>query len=325
MDGCWNNRSITRFPTLYALLSLSIAVIAVGCGGAQVESPQEGKRASLASGKQDPASPTNPRDCRRALSELVSEVRQAQGLPAGSVAVSLVTGNGATVSGGRLADPFARSTIKVLILAKLLGERGGPDGLTPGEDDAARRMIVDSDNGAASELYAQLVSSSGGPEGAAAGMTGLLKMGGDRNTKVPAYTPPGLPSSFVSNYGATYWRPEDQARFMHSLLLGELIDSRSLAYLLRLMGKITELGGGSWGMGALPDRYRPRFKPGWGDTPDGLFLARQVGTVGPVDRIPRTTLSLAAIAPDQNRAYSAVSSVSQRAIDALEGPCGRQG
>lgn len=299
-----------------------IAAITLGCGKSDSPSvPVAGEESKVVEDDRESTPRRSIAACGPALDRLVEEVRRDRGLAGDSVTLSLETDHSSTITSGELAEPFARSTIKVPILVQLLRLRGGPDGLTLDESETARRMIVDSDNQAAAALYALLAENSGTSGAAAAELTELLRAGRSSGTTVPSSVPPGLPSSFISSYGATLWSTEDEVRFLAALSRGDLLDDASRDFVLDLMGGISPLGGGAWGLGTLPSSYRAKFKPGWGDTPSGSFLARQGGTVGPTARIPETAVALAASAPSQEEAYETVTQMAQGLADILGGPC----
>lgn len=273
----------------------------------------------------DPPTLTSARECAGEIRSLVRNVQSNRGLGEGSLAVSLALEEPAIETSGELSEPFARSTIKVVILAALLTERGGPKGLDPAEQDLARRMITDSDNDAAAELYSLLTSGSGSSAGAAQAMTDLLRQSGDSETTVPVSIPSGLPASFISNYGATDWLPENQVKFIQALSAGDLIDADSRAYVLELMEQVSSLGGDTWGLGTLSAPSRSRFKPGWGDTPSGQYLARQFGIIGGTEDRPQGSVALAALAFSQEDAYGAVTELAQGTARILQSPCSRAG
>jgi hypothetical protein len=68
------------------------------------------------------------------------------------------------------------------------------------------------------------------------------------------------------------------------------------------MKGITAEGGGSWGFGALYPKVS--YKPGWGDDPDGNYLARQIGFL-PIQG-HSVALALAALGSTPDEAYSAI-------------------
>lgn len=223
---------------------------------------------------------------------------------------------------GEVQEPYARSTIKVVILAALIAEEGGIENLSQTELELAGLAIRDSNNDAARSLYLALAEKTGSEEEAAAAMDQVLRKGGDPNTTVPPVTPDGLPPSFISNYGATLWPAEDQARFMRGLLDREILDEASTNFILTLMSEITSLGGSGWGLGAVGGDLNPRYKPGWGDNPAGDFLARQMGAISlPEPGKSNLSLSVISIGPTQDDAYFRASEASRLTIDSLKQTC----
>lgn len=70
-------------------------------------------------------------------------------------------------------------------------------------------------------------------------------------------------------FGQTIWALTDQARFTASAVC----DS-SNAPVFTLMGQVES--DQRWGLGAIPDT---RFKGGWGPSPTGSYLVRQLGVL----------------------------------------------
>lgn len=167
-------------------------------------------------------------------------------------------------------EPYAWSTIKVVIVARLLRDVGGPDGLTPQQRASVRAALGASDNEAAAQLYEELERRHGGLTGAARAMGDVLRDAGDTTTKVSTE---GRDS--FSTYGQTRWPVTEQARFMAALERGCVLDRSSTAFLLQEMGDV--IPEQRWGLGIIG---APSFKGGWGPDPDGTYRVEQMGVVG---------------------------------------------
>ena len=172
----------------------------------------------------------------------------------GEVGVAITT-DGGVRSFGPWAGGVAWSTIKVpLAIAALRHSAEEASPLVP-------LAIRDSDNTAAEELWAQL----GEPTEAAEAVGAVLREGGDTSTAVESqrkrkeFTP----------FGQTNWSLVDQATFMAALPC--LPDSEPV---INDMNNVA--GNQQWGMALRPDAAT---KGGWGPSPEGAYLVRQVATV----------------------------------------------
>lgn len=201
------------------------------------------------------------------LGNLLSRI----GAKEGSVAFADLAG-GSPKAYSTMSTPYAWSSIKTVIVATLLGEVGGPSGMSAAQRSLATRAITASDNAAAMSLFATLKSRHGGTTaGAAAAMQRLLRKAGDSQTVVSTVGRDGF-----SPYGQTLWTPASQARFVASLARGCLVNRASTDYLLGLMRSV--VAGQRWGIGTL-GRYP--FKGGWGPDRSGGYLVRQIGLIRP--------------------------------------------
>lgn len=172
----------------------------------------------------------------------------------GEVGVAIAGGDGVRVF-GQWAEGPAWSTIKVpLAIAAIRQSNASTTSLVA-------RAIEQSDNAAAMEIWGQL----GDPKVAADAVQGILREGGDTVTVVqserirPEFTP----------FGQTIWSTAAQAQFaatLPCLLASEpvLADMRNLAVDQR------------WGLATRADTAT---KGGWGPSPDGSYLVRQLGVM----------------------------------------------
>ncbi len=147
----------------------------------------------------------------------------------------------------------AWSTSKVPLTIAALREQNPPT-------DLMRAAITESDNAAAEKIWAGL----GDPVPAAHKMEAVLSQYGDPTTvewqrKRPPFTA----------FGQTIWSLTNQARFT----AGAVCDSGN-ASIFNLMGQVES--GQSWGLGVIADT---RFKGGWGPSPSGSYLVRQLGVL----------------------------------------------
>jgi hypothetical protein len=147
----------------------------------------------------------------------------------------------------------AWSTIKVPLAIAALRNQSA-DGAAV---DAA---ITQSDNAAAEQLWADL----GNPATAADRVEDVLSQAGDPTTVQPERIRPGF-----SAFGQTQWPLVEQANFLSSAVC-----DASAAPIIDLMGQIT--ADQRWGLGTLSGA---KFKGGWGPSPDGAYLVRQIGII----------------------------------------------
>lgn len=185
----------------------------------------------------------------------------------GMVALQALDGS-APQTAGSLASPYAWSSIKPVIVTRLLADGGGPGRLTDEQRAGARAALTASDNAAAMSLFQNLAARHGGTQGAASAMTEVLRRAGDGQTTVSS-----VGRASFSPYGQTLWSPAGQTRFMTALARGCLLDRAATAYLLGTMNQV--VSDQRWGFGTLASVTA--FKGGWGPDPGGGYLVRQMG------------------------------------------------
>jgi hypothetical protein len=152
----------------------------------------------------------------------------------------------------------AWSTMKVpLVIAALKDEEQSPATVT----GSMRAAITGSDNSAAESIWASL----GDPTSAAQKVQNVLREAGDTVTSVqsqrvrPEYTA----------FGQTNWGLTEQAQFVSAAVC-----DNQAAPVFALMGQVQ--GDQRWGLGQLPNT---QFKGGWGPSPAGRYLVRQIGVI----------------------------------------------
>lgn len=147
----------------------------------------------------------------------------------------------------------AWSTIKVpLAIAAMRHQSADPDLLTA--------AITESDNAAAEQLWSNL----GDPTTASSRVQEILSSVGDPTTVQSQRIRPEF-----SAFGQTQWPLTAQAKFLSLAVC----DARN-QFIFDLMQQITTTQ--SWGLGNVPNAA---FKGGWGPSPSGHYLVRQMGIV----------------------------------------------
>ena len=147
----------------------------------------------------------------------------------------------------------AWSTIKVPLVIAAYRQQD-PQQVT----DLMKAAITESDNAAAESLWAQL----GDPATAAQRVQQVLQETGDPTVVESRKLRPEFTA-----FGQTIWSLANQVRFIASAFC----DSRN-GPIFALMGRVVP--GQSWGIGAIP---ATEFKGGWGPSPSGNYLVRQIG------------------------------------------------
>ncbi|MGA8544175.1 MAG: hypothetical protein WB785_02805 [Mycobacterium sp.] len=148
----------------------------------------------------------------------------------------------------------AWSTSKVPLTIAALGEENPPT-------DAIRAAITESDNGAAESIWDGL---GGNTVTAAHKVEAVLRRYGDPTTvEWRKLRPP------FTAFGQTIWSLTNQVRFTAAAVC----DSAS-APIFTLMGEVEQ--DQRWGLGVIPDT---RLKGGWGPSPTGNYLVRQIGVL----------------------------------------------
>jgi hypothetical protein len=178
------------------------------------------------------------------------------------IAVSAVGDGQTPMTLGQWQSGPAWSTIKVpLIIAALREEQ------PPTVTDAMTAAIIGSDNVAAESIWASL----GDPVTAARKVDAVLRQNGDPTAVQSQRVRPEF-----SAFGQTEWTLTDQVRFI-SVAVCDKVNAPIFA----LMGQVES--DQRWGIGALPDS---QFKGGWGPSPTGSYLVRQMGVLaGPTGMI----------------------------------------
>jgi hypothetical protein len=149
----------------------------------------------------------------------------------------------------------AWSTIKVPLVIAGLRREDSQD-----ISDAMTKAITESDNAAAQLIWDGL----GDPTRAASAVQDVLRQSGDPTVVQSQKVRPEFTA-----FGQTIWPLVDQARFMAVALC----DPQN-AQLFDLMGRIED--DQRWGLGVITGA---RFKGGWGPSPEGKYLVRQMGVI----------------------------------------------
>jgi hypothetical protein len=174
------------------------------------------------------------------------------------IAVGAVSDPQTSMTLGELQTGPAWSTIKVPLIIAALREKRPPE-----VTEAMTAAITESDNGAAESIWAGL----GDPGTAARKVDAVLREAGDPTTVQSQRVRPEF-----SAFGQTQWPLLQQVRFL-SVAFCDTANTP----VFDLMGRVQQ--DQSWGVGTLPES---RFKGGWGPSPDGRYLVRQMGVlIGP--------------------------------------------
>ena len=264
-----NGRARTARVSIAALL---VAVTIIGGGIAfrhhlltVRRGPSPGATPSAAQTTQLPTQLTAPDSGAKAISGFAADFAQLQTTLDAKVGLVVRAVGDAQPEPSVLGDwqtGPAWSTIKVPLVIAALRREDPPD-----ISDYMTKAIVESDNAAAELIWDGM----GDPTDAAGAIQDVLRQSGDltvvQSQKVrPEYTA----------FGQTSWSLVDQARFMAHALC----DPRN-AQVFDLMGRIDI--DQRWGLGVITGT---KFKGGWGPSPQGKYLVRQMGVVpspsGPV-------------------------------------------
>jgi hypothetical protein len=195
-----------------------------------------------------------PSDARMTLAAEFTELEQRLHATMGLV-VSAVGANPQQLVLGEWASGPAWSTIKVPLIIAALGEEHPPV-IT----DSMRAAITESDNAAAESIWEKL----GDPVTAAHKVEDVLSKYGDPTTVQWRKVRPEFTA-----FGQTIWSLTNQARFT----AGAVCDPAN-ASVFQLMGQVVT--DQRWGLGLIPNT---RFKGGWGPSPTGSYLVRQLGVL----------------------------------------------
>ena len=196
--------------------------------------------------------------------ELTADFAQlAAKLPAVvGIAVSAVGGGQEPMQLGEWKSGPAWSTIKVpLVIAALHNDESHT------VTDSMTAAITESDNAAAEAIWAGL----GDPATAGQKVDDVLRQAHDPTVvQTQRVRPP------FTAFGQTQWPLTEQVRFASAAFC-----DKADTPVFDLMGRIVE--GQSWGIGTIAGT---RYKGGWGPSPSGDYLVRQIGVVtGPNGKI----------------------------------------
>lgn len=169
------------------------------------------------------------------------------------IAIEAVGGQQRPLTLGDWTSGPAWSTMKVPLVIAALREEDPPV-----VTHAMTAAITQSDNNAAESIWEGL----GDTVTAAEKVEAVLQEAGDPTVVQSQKVRPGFTA-----FGQTDWKLADQVRF----LAKSACDSRN-DLVFDLMGEIE--AGQRWGLAALPNS---RYKGGWGPSPTGSYLVRQMG------------------------------------------------
>lgn len=171
------------------------------------------------------------------------------------VAISAVGTEQAPMTLGQWHSGPAWSTIKVpLVIAALRDEN------PPKVSDAMVAAITESNNAAAESIWASL----GDPVTAAHKVDDVLRQTGDPTVVQSQKVRPEF-----SAFGQTEWPLTEQVRFT-----SVAVCDNANAPIFALMGQVQ--ADQKWGLGTVPGS---QFKGGWGPSPSGSYLVRQMGVL----------------------------------------------
>jgi hypothetical protein len=211
-----------------------------------------------------PAVSSPPNSAPNELAPLAADFAQLQSRLHAQIgfAVSAV-GNGRSPSAlGDWHRGTAWSTIKVPLAIAALRQQDPPQ-----VTDAMKAAITESDNAAAESIWASL----GDPVTAAHKVEAVLREAGDLTTVQSQRVRPPFTA-----FGQTDWSLIDQARF----LAFAWCDSQD-APIFSLMEQVEP--DQRWGIGTVAGT---QFKGGWGPSPSGSYLVRQMGVLsGPTGKV----------------------------------------
>ncbi|WP_316670606.1 hypothetical protein [uncultured Propionibacterium sp.] len=172
--------------------------------------------------------------------------------------VSVVGSDGDVITAGEVSESTAWSTIKVPIVIEALREGG--DEL----DEQAREAITESDNDAASTLFATL----GGGYQSSTRVDNLLREAGDETT----LTLPNAALGGDTGFGMTQWSSADQARFASWLACS---DDEAADHVYTLMSDLVDAQ--AVGIETVAGGHA---KSGWGTNEStGVSTMRQLGVI----------------------------------------------
>jgi beta-lactamase class A len=293
-----------RYASVAILLAMLAAVSCSACGRVAVAAQTKTNAVNVHSLKarkrtrSGSASVSRRLTAQQRLTAAVAPPIQADG---GQMAVAvddLTTGTEATYHG---TSEFATASIvKVDILATLLYElhRSGQT-MTDEDQDLATAMIENSDNDAASALYADI----GGPEDL------------DQANQVFGLT--GTTAGTDGEWGLTSTTVDDQIRLLRQITVpSSVLPPSSQAYVQDLMGEVET--DQQWGVPTAADPgSRYLVKNGWLPNP-ALWSINSIGEISH-DQDQLLVAVLSAGNPTEDSGISAVQAVVQKAADAMTG------
>ena len=268
-----------------ALLLVGAVIVATGVvigrhfsphASAPGPTPSPTRTGVVSPGTPSASPPTN--SSSNELTALVADFAQLQSQVHAEIGIAVsAVGSGASPQtlGDWQTGP-AWSTIKVpLVIAALRQEN------PPQVTAAMKAAITESDNAAAESIWEGL----GDPVTAAHKVEDVLKEAGDSTTVQSQKVRPEFTA-----FGQTDWPLIDQARF----LAFAMCDNRN-AQIFSLMGQVEQ--DQRWGMGTIPDA---QIKGGWGPSPSGSYLVRQIGILS----TPTGTIAVAMAAAPASGSFA---------------------
>src|ERR1700756_4195031 len=196
------------------------------------------------------ATTKNPEGLAAEFSQLATSLQAKMG-----IAISAVGDGQSATAWGDWQGGAAWAPIKVPLVIAVY-RRQEPRKVTP----LMKAAITESDNTAAESLWEQL----GDPPTAAEQVQQVLRQTGDPTTVESRKVRPEF-----SAFGQTIWSLDNQVRFTASAFC----DSEN-SPIFDLMSQVT--ADQNWGIGQIPGT---QFKGGWGPSPSGKYLVRQIGVL----------------------------------------------
>jgi hypothetical protein len=255
----------TAFVLVTVAISAGGVILGRHLAPSTASSPQSSVSAAQAPAP-SPPSGTAPSNLEADFAQLQTQLHAPVG-----IAVTAVGSNQPPMKLGDQQSGPAWSTIKVPLAIAALRQENPPTTVT----SAMSAAITESDNTAAESIWAGL----GDPVTAAHEVEAVLQETGDPTTVEYRKVRPEFTA-----FGQTDWSLEDQVKFLRSAVCDPRNDP-----IFALMGEVVP--DQRWGIGTIPDS---RFKGGWGPSPTGNYLVRQIGTLN----TPTGTVAVAiAVAP----------------------------
>jgi hypothetical protein len=197
---------------------------------------------------------TAPPATAAALAADFEQLEAKMNVTAGIAVSAAGTGQAPIILGQWRTGP-AWSTIKVPLVIAALGEENPPT-----VTDAMVAAITESNNAAAESIWAGL----GDPVTAAHKVDEVLRQTGDPTIVQSQKVRPEF-----SAFGQTEWPLTEQVRFT-----SVAVCENANAPIFTLMGQVQ--ADQKWGLGAISGS---QFKGGWGPSPTGDYLVRQMGVL----------------------------------------------